>query len=427
MLAAAQDLIGPDIGMVDGNVVAAPEGDAEELGRHVEGGLNDPVELEVGLQRRLVDGIAALAHLLGIVAPVPRLDGLVHALLAGHRGEIVALLAGAHHGTAPHPLEQGAHRVGRLRHGLVELEGGEGRIAQKLRPLDPELDGLGDDRRVVGRAAHLAALHPGLEDRLAEVAPRRQGEEGLDHGTAEGHDVALAAAILGGLCERGLEEVGKALNVGRRQVHCPSRFVLQHVLAEGRAEGRQALGDRPHPLLARLVERRAAAHEVLVGLLQHPHLLGGQVQVIAAVMERAHPREEPRVEGDGVGMLRQHRRHVALDRLDLLGGVGGGEVEEDAAEPVESVAAVLQRVDGVGEGRRIRVGGDRLDLGAMFGQRPLESRAVVPDGDLREGSDPERRGPGAEEGVVGVLGHVANVAVRPRHGNPGGRDVLNPL
>jgi hypothetical protein len=104
--------------------------------------------------------------------------------------------------------------------------------------------------------------------------------------------------------------------------------------------------------------------------------------------------------------------HVALDRLDRLRRVGGGEVEEDATQAVEGVAARLEGVDRVGEGRRVRIGGDGLDLGAMLGQRPLEGGAIVVDGDLGEGGDPERRGPGAEEGVVGVLAHGRNVEGR---------------
>src|SRR5262245_65974540 len=54
------------------NVAAALERESEQLVGRVERGLDDVVELEVGLDLALVNVALAFAQLLGVVAPVPR-------------------------------------------------------------------------------------------------------------------------------------------------------------------------------------------------------------------------------------------------------------------------------------------------------------------------------------------------------------------
>ena len=62
------------VGVVDGNVCALLEGDAVELVGGVEHAvLEHVVQLEVGLDLRLVQIVLRLAHLLGIEVPVPGL------------------------------------------------------------------------------------------------------------------------------------------------------------------------------------------------------------------------------------------------------------------------------------------------------------------------------------------------------------------
>ena len=60
------------IGVVDRDVVELLEGEAEQPARRVEGRRDHLVELQIGLQLGLVEIEPALAHLFGIVAPVPR-------------------------------------------------------------------------------------------------------------------------------------------------------------------------------------------------------------------------------------------------------------------------------------------------------------------------------------------------------------------
>ncbi len=61
--------------MVDGDVVALGEGDAEELFGGVEDAFfEDAGELEVGLDGLFVEVVAGFAKLFGVEAPVPGLE-----------------------------------------------------------------------------------------------------------------------------------------------------------------------------------------------------------------------------------------------------------------------------------------------------------------------------------------------------------------
>ena len=83
---------------------------------------------------------------------------------------------------SPHGLQQGAHVLRRLRHGVVELEVGKGFVPQQGRPLGAKLHRLGDDGTVVPLTGTPAARHPGLEGFLPQVAALGKRQEGLDDG-----------------------------------------------------------------------------------------------------------------------------------------------------------------------------------------------------------------------------------------------------
>ena len=99
-------------------------------------------------------------------------------------------------------------------------------------------------------------------------------------------------------------------------------------------------------------------------------------------------------------MAREHRGDLALDRLDLVVGRCAGKIEENAGNLVEALAAALDRLDGVGEARRLRIGGDGVDLGARLFQRRLEGGAEVLWLDTLERRRLERAGPGFKQRVV---------------------------
>ena len=229
----------------------------EQLLRAVERRLDHAVELEVRLHLGLVEIAAPRAKLLGVVAPVPRRDLEVAALL---RDQLLQRVAVGERGLArrlPDLFQQAAHRLRRLGHGVVEPVLREGRIAEQLGALDPQRNHLGDDRLVVGLVAFVAARDPGAERLLAQIAPRRELQERLDAGALQGDDVLAVHAALGGRGGRGFaEKIRQAGEIGLAvELHRVGLLVGQHVLAERGAERRQPFDDDGEALL--LVRCRA--------------------------------------------------------------------------------------------------------------------------------------------------------------------------
>ena len=222
------------VGMPGRDVLAALEGEAEQLVGGVERRIDDVVELEVRLHRRFVDVAADLAQLLGVVAPVPRRDLEVAALLPHQLLHGVAVGERARARRRPDPIEQVAHRVRRLRHGVVEPVVREGLVAEELRALGAQRHHLGDHRLVVGRAALVAARDPGAERLFAQVAARGELQERLDARARQRDDVLAGHAALGRRRARRraheVRQAGEVLLALERQ-----RVVLlvgEHVLAE---------------------------------------------------------------------------------------------------------------------------------------------------------------------------------------------------
>ena len=88
---AAAHLPDAHVGMPDRDVGALREAQPEQALGGVEGGFDHPLEIEVWLDRRLVDVAASLPQLLGVVAPVPGRQReiaafLLHQALATRRG-----------------------------------------------------------------------------------------------------------------------------------------------------------------------------------------------------------------------------------------------------------------------------------------------------------------------------------------------------
>ena len=168
----------PHVRMPGGDAGLLLEGYAEKPGRHVERGLDDAVELEIGLQFRLVEGVALGAQLFGIVAPVPGGEGLVRAGLARKAFEFALVVGRAGAGLFPNRLQKPENRFGRLGHRVVELKCGIAFIAEQLRLFGAQGQRLGHEVCIRFLAARGEAA-PGL---LAQIAARRIGGEGLVDG-----------------------------------------------------------------------------------------------------------------------------------------------------------------------------------------------------------------------------------------------------
>ena len=168
--APVADLPDPDVGMPDRDILALGEGDPEQARGAVEGGLDHVVQRQIGLDRAVVEIGFALAQLLGVVAPVPGREREIAALLRDQRLQLVTVGERPRPGRLPDPLKQTPDGLRRLRHGVLEPIGGEGRKPQQLRALLAQRQDLGDDLLVVVGVAIVAAGDEGLVDLLPQVA-----------------------------------------------------------------------------------------------------------------------------------------------------------------------------------------------------------------------------------------------------------------
>ncbi len=102
------------------------------LCRHVEAGVDDAVELQIGFQLGLVEGELLGAQLLLVEAPVPGGEFFVAAGL-GRQPLQFRLVGGClFQRLFPDRIEQRMDRLRRLGHGVVELQRREGVVAEQL-------------------------------------------------------------------------------------------------------------------------------------------------------------------------------------------------------------------------------------------------------------------------------------------------------
>ena len=125
----------PHVVMPDRDAVATLEGQAKQAVRGVERGLDDALELQIRLDRRLVDIAARLAQLLRVVAPVPRREREIFSLRLHQRLQRIAIRARAAARRRPDAIEQRTHRLGRLCHSVVQPVMREAWITEQPRAL----------------------------------------------------------------------------------------------------------------------------------------------------------------------------------------------------------------------------------------------------------------------------------------------------
>ena len=275
------------------------EGEAEQPAGHVEGGRDHPVELEIRLQLALVDGELPLPPLLGVIAPVPGLQRMIVAALAGQQAERRRIVGRPRLGMLPDLFEQRAHGDRRLGHRVVQLVGRKAVEAEQPRLLGPQPENVGHDLPVVGRALVLAAARPGAEGFFAQVAPRRVGQERHDHRARQGDGVVIEPAI-GGNPGHGRDQiVRKTRQIVLFEAHHPIVFVGQNVLGEASAERGQFGVDLGQPLAIGPFEPRAAAHEARMDPLEKPPVFRRQSRrCIAIGMDRIDTGEKRSIESD---------------------------------------------------------------------------------------------------------------------------------
>ena len=228
-------MVGDDVGTRD-------EREAEQAMRGVERRRQHSLQRKVGLEHRIVQVVPRLAHLFGVVAPVPGLDRVGRSLRFGQCLQRIALRRRAGLGRFPYLREEAGHRVGRAGHPVDERIVRVIVVAVEPRLLVAQGQDLAGDRPVVARPVVLAARRPRLERLLAQVAPVRVREERHDEGTGQRDDPGRVDAAFLGRFARGRPNVvgqsGEVALVDERQAVV--RFVGQHVLHEAGGELRRA-------------------------------------------------------------------------------------------------------------------------------------------------------------------------------------------
>ena len=200
-------------------------------------------------------------------------------------------------------------------------------------------------------------------------------------------------------------------------------LVCQHVLAERSAERGEALVDIGEPRLRRGVKRSAGAGKFQVIALEHAPLLGRKRKPVAHLVETIDAAEQGLVHEDPVPVLGLERGELALDREDRIVGVSAGEEIENVDRPRERLSARLERVDGVGEGRRVRIAGNGRDLSRVRGKCAGKGRPEMLGLDPAEGCHAEGAAPLREQRVVagfggedlGLLIHIGHMGCERVH------------
>ena len=298
------------------------------------------------------------------------------------------LLAHARHRGLPHRLHERHGVFRRLRHLILDPPVRVRRIPEERGALGTELEDLGDDPVVVVRVAVVTAAGEHAPDLLAQVAPRRPGEERIDARPRVDH---RPLPCLAARCRRRSRRFAQRSRKSRKigflvDEHHLRALFREHVLAEPRVQRRELLVQLREAALLRVVELGARADEFRIVEPQQPLLLGIEAQRLALFVHGGDACEEtavlhdPIVEGSELwGHLRLdrlhlrvvHRRHVdAVDRADAI---------ERLPRPFHGRDRVVEARSGVG-------GGDAIDLRQVLRHGRLERRL-----DVRRLEMPERR------------------------------------
>ena len=200
-------------------------------------------------------------------------------------------------------------------------------------------------------------------------------------------------------CARDIK-VRQASEILLVQQHEPVLFVRQHILAELRSKGGQPLGDRGQSRLGLSRRAGAGAGEIEMIALKHARLLGRKAKLVLLGFKRVDALEQRRVQRDFAAMPREHGRDLPLDRLEFVIGRRAREIEEHFGHPIEAASAAFQGFDRIGEGRRLWICRDGVDLSAMVFQRDVESGPEMPGLDAVERGRLERPSPRFEERVL---------------------------
>ena len=173
-------------------------------------------------------------------------------------------------------------------------------------------------------------------------------------------------------------------------------------MAEAGEESGEALVDRREPLLGRGVELGARPYEVVVHEPGQPLLLGRQARRFAGRVHRSDALEELLVLRDAITKGRELGFDVPLDLLHGVITQRGAVDVVHRGGPIERSTGTFHGGDGVFEGRRRGVVGNRLQLLQMQRHAFLERRREQRGRGLVEWRhSAEGTRPGSQQRIVG--------------------------
>ena len=336
-------LVNLDLRVVDLDTGDLLELQPVELIAEGEDPLLDVVQLKVGPQLLLFEGVLLFANLLGIVPPVPGGDSEAP-LLAVYDGlHLLDLFLRLGDGVLPEPLQKGFDVPGGLGHVRFQDEIGEGGFPEELRPLPTQDDDLLDDLLVVAAVAVIAPHEVGPVHLLSQFPVLGVGQEGDQRRNlnVEGPLVLLSHPLgpVGGLLEKVLGKAGQALFVVDEQ--CEPVGLGQEVVGKLEGEEGEFPVDPSDSLLPLFVEKRAVTNEALVGVFQQEELLRCQLQAPPFVVDALDPGEEFLIQLDVRIVGAQERRALLGDPLKFRARVGPLQGPEDRADPLKEFSRTV--------------------------------------------------------------------------------------
>ena len=246
----------------------------------------------------------------------------------------------------------------------------------------------------------LPARDPGEIGHAPKIATGREGQERFDRRPRQRNRAAFQSPLRRRLPRALAHELRQSRQVGLGQRQMPFLLVMHDVLAELGMQRGEPFGNLRHARLLRLAQPGAVAHEAEMPPLEQTQRVRRQAECLAPAIERVDPGEQAGIERHAHTVLGQLRGEIEVDRLQCRRAEAGNQIAEHVAHALQQPAAALQRLDGVGEGRCCRIGGDRLDFSEVLGHAALQRLRKMLRADAVERRHAEGSGPGLEKRIA---------------------------
>ena len=236
-------------------------------------------------------------------------------------------------------VKQLVHVLLGLGHGLVQRLVGIAIFAEQLGNSQAGVDNVHDVLRVVELTADAARVvrHIQLATDVTVVQVLHHRHVGR---RLEVQKPAFAVAFLLGVLTEHL--LGVVVQTGQQalvlQEHRPGVGGLQHILTVSQGQLTQLGAQFAVGLLVLGTQVSTVVGETLVDIVQHLGLLGRQFQFGALVIHGFDALEQTLVQTNRGAVLRQAGRHLGLDSLQFVAGVGAGQVEQAGQRHVQQFA-----------------------------------------------------------------------------------------